>query len=71
MEIKDDWKPTAENINSLPKGLREYVCHIETLCDPGGLVQENAHLREDRDALVIALEEERKGRKDDQERIRS
>lgn len=60
MEINDDWKPTVNNINNLPRGLRKYIHDLETMCDPAGLVQENAMLRDDRDALLDALQKEQK-----------
>ena len=52
------WKPTAENINALPIPLFEYVCHIETLCDPAGMVAENTLLKDQTkqlDAMIGGL----------------
>lgn len=42
----DKWLPTAENINALPEPLRRYVADLETMCDPAGLVRENAQLKD-------------------------
>ena len=40
------WKPTAENINTLPKPLFEYIYHLETMADPAGMVAENTLLKD-------------------------
>ncbi len=41
----DDWTPTPENINALPRPLRKYLHDLETNADPAGMVAENAMLR--------------------------
>lgn len=58
--VPSNWIPTSENINSLPMPLRDYICDLETNCDPAGLVQENACLKETVKALEIKLEEKEK-----------
>ncbi len=35
-----------KQINALPQELRDYIMLLETNCDPAGMVQENAALRE-------------------------
>lgn len=40
------WLPTAENVNKLPDGLRQYVHALEALCDPSGIVRENTMLKD-------------------------
>ena len=55
-----DWTPTAENINALPKPIFEYLCHVETLCDPAGIVAENTLLKDQTkqlDAMIGGLKE--------------
>ena len=41
-----DWKPTAENINALPEPIRSYIHGLASLCDPAGIVADNACLRD-------------------------
>ncbi len=36
LRIKDDWTPTAENINALPEPLRVFIHDLNTVCDPRG-----------------------------------
>ncbi len=40
-----------EQINNLPKPIRDYIHNLETAC-PADLVQENANLRENQKALL-------------------
>jgi hypothetical protein len=40
LRIKDDWTPTAENINALPEPLRVFIHDLNTVCDPAGDVRE-------------------------------
>lgn len=42
----DGWLPTSENINNLPVGIKNFIHDIQTLCDPAGMVIENALLRD-------------------------
>ena len=42
----DEWQPTAANINSLPGGLKNYVFHLETLCDPQYVIRENLMMKD-------------------------
>jgi hypothetical protein len=41
-----DFRPTSEQINALPKGIRMYVHDLETLCDPAGMVAENILIKD-------------------------
>jgi len=53
-----DWTPTPDNINALPPPLKDYICHIETLCDPAGMVAENTLLKDQTrqlDAMIARL----------------
>lgn len=45
-EPGEDWLPTAENINSLPKGMKSFVCNLETLCDPQYVIRENIIMKD-------------------------
>lgn len=40
------WVPTAENINALPKPVRDYIHGLAANCDPSGMVRENTQLRD-------------------------
>jgi hypothetical protein len=40
LQIRDDWTPTAENINALLEPLRIYIHDLNTVCDPTGDVRE-------------------------------
>ena len=51
------WWPTVENINALPESLRKYIHDLETVCDPAGMVQEIAILREYKAALERLTED--------------
>jgi hypothetical protein len=51
----DDWKPTAANINALPESLRRYIHDLETNCDPAGLVQQIAALKDQVNQLLALL----------------
>jgi len=55
MSNLDDFKPTAEQINRLPEPLRNYIHDLETLCDPAGMVQDNASLREQNEQMETLL----------------
>ena len=48
-----NWTPTSENINALPDAIRHYVHDLETKCDPSGLVQENALLKETVESILL------------------
>jgi hypothetical protein len=55
------WVPTAESVNALPDGLRDYIHALETHCDPAGDVQSLVAQRENNAALaarVVLLETE-------------
>lgn len=51
---------TAEAINALPEPIRRRIHDLETICDPAGMVQELADLREQRTALTAAIAEKDK-----------
>jgi hypothetical protein len=51
------WLPTADAINALPPGLRDYIHDLETRCDPAGDVAELACLRETVQALEVLIAE--------------
>ena len=54
-----DWKPTPIGINSLPKALFDYICHIETLCDPAGIIAENTLLKDEIRYMAKLIEDRR------------
>ena len=37
---------TAAEVNALPELIRAYIMQLETMCDPAGLVRENAQLKD-------------------------
>ena len=51
------WKPTVANINALPNGIRHYICDLETLADPAGIVKQNVFLKDACIALQKMLRE--------------
>jgi hypothetical protein len=53
--VTENWTPTAVNINALSEPIRKYIHDLETNCDPAGMVQENACLRENVKALEAIL----------------
>ena len=61
-KIKDldlgKWKPTPNNINSLPEKIRNYISELETTCDLAGIIRENIILRDIVKSLEIELEED-------------
>lgn len=59
--IPDDWTPSAENINALPKPLREYIRLLECRSDPATLVQQEALVRIQNQALNKMLDEAPEG----------
>jgi hypothetical protein len=54
------WLPTPENINALPDGVREYIHYLETLCDPGGLAQENILLKDSMRMMEARMDQQMK-----------
>lgn len=40
------WIPTPENINALPEPVRNYICDLETNCDPSETVRHNTILKD-------------------------
>lgn len=57
MEIAEDWTPTADNINALPRPVRDYIHSLETNADPAGMVRENAILKHDIAEFELRLAE--------------
>jgi len=45
-EPGEDWLPTAENINSLPRGMKDYICGLETNADPQWVIRENILMKD-------------------------
>jgi len=50
-EIPDDWDPTPDRLNALPKALQRYLHDLHTNTDPARLVRENFRLRQENAAL--------------------
>lgn len=48
---------TSEEVSKLPEKVREYIHDLETLCDPAGLVRENALLKNENEMLRAKLRE--------------
>ena len=63
MEDFKDWKPTPDNINSLPEPIRQYIADLETMCDPAGIIAENTLLRDQIKGLFIKIDFLNKERK--------
>ena len=59
-EPGEDWTPTAENINALPKGMKEYICGLETLCDPQYVIRENLIMKDTIKQLEAKIAKEQK-----------
>ena len=55
LEIPDDWKPTAENINALPDPLRIYIHKLETHMDPAFTLQQLAEAQDQVAELQAAI----------------
>lgn len=55
--IPDDWTPSAENINALPKPLREYIMRLSTDEKRAGLIAKVQILEGQMAALNKMLEE--------------
>jgi hypothetical protein len=51
--VPASWIPTAQNINDLPDAVRKYIHDLETICDPAGIVRENAILKDTIKALEM------------------
>ncbi len=49
--------PTAEQVNALPKGIKNYIYHLETNADPAGMVAENVLTMDENRALVLSIAE--------------
>jgi hypothetical protein len=52
------WTPTAENINTLPNPVKQYIHDLETNADPAGTIQDLALLKDQTkqlDAMIARL----------------
>lgn len=56
----DKWLPEPENVNALPKPVRDYIYRLETICDPAGMVREITMLRDQNEAMQRQLNEKEK-----------
>lgn len=55
----DGWLPTADNINALPEGIKNYIYHLETNSDIATTIREHILFKDERRALserVVELE---------------
>jgi hypothetical protein len=50
-----EWAPTAENINTLPAPIRDYIHQLETNADPAGIVRENTLAKDISRALCTEI----------------
>lgn len=60
--VEDDWTPTVDNINELPKILRSYIHALHTECDPAGTVQRNVLMTDmlsQANAMIVRIKAER------------
>ena len=48
-------KLTAAEVNALPDRVRAFIHELETICDPAGTVTEIGALKDQRDALAVAV----------------
>lgn len=55
IDIPDNWMPTPENVNKLPRPVFEYVHGLESLCDPAHIIMENTLLRDQTKMLDAKL----------------
>ncbi len=55
LQVVTNFKADADHINRLSDPLRGYIYDLETLCDPAGLVQENAMLRDQNKELLVHM----------------
>jgi hypothetical protein len=57
INIPDDWLPTSENINALPKPVRDFIMRLHANTDPAGELQRAMVAERERDALRKMIEE--------------
>ena len=55
---REDWTPTAANINALPEPVRKYVHHLASVCDPAGDLRELAIARDTIRSLSALVDEQ-------------
>jgi hypothetical protein len=55
LDIPDDWTPTPDNVNALPKPLRTYIHDLATM-DPAYIVRENLILKYENNVLLRECE---------------
>jgi len=58
--MKEDWKPTPDNINALPEPIRNYIHDLVSNCNPAGMVAENTLLRDQLKQMQKKIEELKK-----------
>lgn len=56
VNISLDWVPTPDNINALPKPLRDFIHHLSTEADPAGTTADNYRLRQENAGLRTECE---------------
>lgn len=49
------WKPTAKNINALPAGIKNYIYHLETQCDPQLYIRDWILTKDENDYLKAKI----------------
>jgi hypothetical protein len=53
----EEFIPKPESINNLPEGVRTYIHNLATICDPSGMVQEIACLKDQQVAFIRRIKE--------------
>lgn len=57
INIPDNWLPTSENINALPRPLRDFIMRLHANTDPAGELRRAMVAEMERDALRKMIEE--------------
>jgi hypothetical protein len=61
INIPDNWLPTSENINALPRPLRDFIMRLHANTDPAGELRRAMIAEMERDALRKMIEEAPEG----------
>jgi hypothetical protein len=61
INIPDNWLPTSENINALPRPVRDYIMRLHANTDPAGEISRAMVAEMERDALRKMIEEAPQG----------
>lgn len=61
INISDNWLPTSENINALPRPLRDFIMRLHANTDPAGELRRAMIAEMERDALRKMIEEAPEG----------